>query len=278
MTKEQIYKRVSLNKETVIEDITKDPNNPIMAFKNSLTKEEVKLGIANLSDDKKYEFIVALFNFQLLTIPYLDECALRTQLLFSNTLLSQGIKNFELKVSFKGTVENVKTESYKYVFRQIEDVEAYKEKEKNEEKLREEQALVEEEEEKEILKFIEQEYLDGEMDEEDLKDLMENGISPIEYMTKFDMLINQKDVVLEIFNEIKSKIEDPSEREICLATAGFLISAELLSISNLSYQKSFYENLSNGSIKTNKSYEAKVVRDMVEYQLTNTQNSQYKIH
>lgn len=286
MTKENIYKKVSINPETVVKDLLEDPLSPIKVFNESLTKEERALGIANLSDDKKYEFIVALFNFQLKAIPYIDKCALKTQILFSNTLLKKNIKNFKLNVSFQGTIENVKSENFQYEFNQIENVEEYKKNEKEKEILEEERRLLEEQENETLLSLLEEglneDLEDDTIDEEEFEELKtfinEEFFNDVNVLTKFDMLINQKDVVLNIFKEIKEKLSDTTEKESCLATAGFLINAEFLSISNLNFQKAFYENLTDGEIQTNKSFEAKVTKNTVEFELTHIQNYSAKIH
>lgn len=256
-------------KNTEILEIDKNSESPLHQFAKTLTEEDKKLGISKWSFDNKYNYIVALFDFQLQRFQSLADCVLKCQILFSNMLISEKIDKFELKTSFKGTIENIKNENFHFIFSKIENVKEYR-------KLKDEQTK-----EIDLFNNIVEEEINNlfkqENEESDIEDNLEKN-SEDQLPIKFDLLINQKDVVMNIYNEIKEKMPGLKDDDVCLATSGFLIASELASISNLSSQVIFFENLIKNNIPSNLSYEVKVLKNNLRYELTNTSKINKSFH
>lgn len=229
-TKEIIHKN---NYETKI--VKPGENNSLAQYRASLSDEEKSKPLIELGDDRIYQYIIALLEFQLEAVPDFFDCVSKTQILFVHLLARQDISKFEIDFTFKGTTENVKHEHFSYVFNEID---LLKERAK-------------------ILNVDENVDFDVNSD-----DTIEENI------LKFDVFFNQKDVVLDIFRKVKAQITDEKGNESALAASGFLLFSEYLSIRNIGTHNTRLENLINGEKELNKSFEVKAIRDVEKYKLT----------
>lgn len=108
-------KREAITKENHHVEVN-DPGqgNAIEVFQDSLSEEDKKKDIVNLSPSQQHDYIYALMMFQLQAVGDLSACSEKALIMLASRINRNKETEFSIDVVFEGSKEGVATEEFKF--------------------------------------------------------------------------------------------------------------------------------------------------------------------
>lgn len=215
--------------EIKIKDVGED--NALDTFLNTLSETDKNKKVFDLTQAQICDYVKALAIFQTEAIEDLLDCSSKAITMLCHRLHETNYPEVNFKVNFAGTKDEVKEENFTFHLKEIK-----------------ENTI-------ELKSDAKSEYAD------------DNSKEPHEKVNTF---LNQSEKVWELFQQVKQALPDKKEGlDTAFTTAGLLIVFEYMSARNIADKQAKLEGLVKGEVQLGKSFEAHIIREEIEYELSN---------
>ena len=225
-----------------LKDIGDD--NSFENFLKTLTEEQRNMNPLHLNSDLIYQYVAALYQFQIEVIPDEMQRTSKAFVIVANNLLQNNLKNLNFDINFAGSKYEVQEEQFQIFINDSSSIPDYK-------------------------------PLSGENSV-----TLEDGTHKKEPKEKLSQFIEQKDNVLHLVDTLKSllKLEDNSQnaQTLLFMTSNILHVMESTSLYNAAETKVELEDLIHQNVSTGVSYSCKILRKEIDYPIVSNPNK-YKL-